>query len=998
MSEKYDHQAIEKKWQKAWEEQDLFKAPTSATRKDKFYILPQFPYPSGDGLHVGHAEVYAACDIYARYQRLIGKKVLQVAGWDAFGLPAENYAIKTNVHPRVSTDQAIESFKTQVKRLGIAIDWDREISTHNPDYYKWTQWFFLLFYKRGLAYRKKQAVNWCDSCKTVLANEQVTTDGHCERCGTLVEQREMEEWYLKITDYAERLLNDLDKVDWPEESKKRQRDWIGKSKGAEIEFIVKSDKLVLLDKPVNPPMNWWVNQKADEKTFFVTFPTYKRTPFFEENKEAEVILSLFKKVINEKKYQVLELVVMPEHVHLLVKRGAKDDLEEIIKNLKGISSRLYEKSEVRLWAKSFEHEEVLSEESLKRIFSYIQNNPDKNGLTKNGRLWSLLNDSLSPKITIKVFTTRPDTLFGATYLVLAPEHDWSTRQFIGGLTNSKEVTEYINATKLKTDLDRQIEKEKTGVELQGVKAINPATGKGIPIFIADYVLSSYGTGAIMAVPAHDKRDFEFAQEYDLPIKCVIKPRNLKEMISAKIVRNDLGEKVIAGKALAYWPDHESAPKAFDDDLKKILKGEMCYVGFGELVNSNEFNGLASEEAKQKITEKVGGKLVTRYKLRDWSVSRQRFWGAPIPMMHNKEKSKKYNYVILHGYSGTGDQNGPARGDSVNWRKGLRLKLEQEGRTVYCPDLPNTEEPNIEEQVDFVLKNTVIDKNTVLVSHSLGSVVIFKLLEKLNKKVAMILLVDPVVRPDFADRQRPMVAKSCGWKFDWKKIKKLSDEFIILGDKEFGTIFEKDLRDLAQQLDSNLILVKPEAGHFTAANEPTIDALLERVGWMAVPEKDLPVILPDDVDFKPTGESPLNYSPSFNNGVEEKYGQGWKREPDTLDTFMCSSWYYYRHLDPHNNKEFASPKALKTWMPVDFYLGGPEHVNGHLLYSRFFTKVLFDAGYIDFDEPFLKHRHQGLILGEDNRKMSKRWGNSINPNAVADEYGADTLRIYEMFMG
>jgi len=595
----YSPRDIESKWQKDWEVKELYKTPEGTTRENKMYILPQLPYPSGSGLHVGHAEVYTACDIFARYQRMNGKKVLQAIGWDSFGLPAENYAIKTNVHPRISTDNAITNFREQIKALGISVDWSREVGAHNPDYYHWTQWFFLLMYKRGLAYRKKQAVNWCDGCKTVLANEQVV-NGHCERCETVVLQKEMEQWYLKITEYAERLHKDLDKVDWPEETKKRQRDWIGRSEGAEVDFAIAN---------------------ANEK--------------------------------------------------------------------------------------------------------------------------------------IRVFTTRPDTLFGATYMVLAPEHVL-VQKLKEKIENFEEVLEYIDNTKKRTELERQIDQEKTGVELQGIKAINPATGKEIPVWIADYVLATYGTGAIMAVPAHDERDNAFAEKFALPII---------EVISSNGVAKD----------------------------------------------SDFLNGLSFEDAKEKmitwLEEKGIGNKKIQYKLRDWSVSRQRFWGAPIPMLY--------------------DENGELH---------------------------------------------------------------------------------------------------------------------------------------------------------------------------PVPEKDLPVILPDDVDFKPTGESPLNYSESFARGVEQRYGKGWIREPDTLDTFMCSSWYYYRYLDPKNTEAFASPEALKTWMPVDFYLGGEEHVNGHLLYSRFFTKVLFDAGYINFDEPFAKTRHQGLILGEDSRKMSKRWGNVINPTDVVNEYGADTCRMYEMFMG
>ncbi len=630
---KYNPSKIEKKWQKIWQKDELFKTPEKVSVKDKYYILPQLPYPSGSGLHVGHAEVYTACDIYARFKRMQGKNVLQVIGWDSFGLPAENYAIKTNVHPRVSTNKAIDTFREQIKLLGISVDWNREVGSHNSDYYKWTQWFFLLFYKKGLAYRKKQTVNWCKSCKTVLANEQVTAQGVCERCETVVEQREMEQWYIKITDYAERLINDLDKVDWPEETKKRQRDWIGRSEGAEVDFeIVNSEK----------------------------------------------------------------------------------------------------------------------------------------------------------KIT--VFTTRPDTLFGATYMVLAPEGNL-IQELKDKISNWKEVEKYINRTKLKTELERQIDKKKTGVELKGIKAINPVSGKEISIWTADYVIATYGSGAIMCVPAHDERDFEFAKKFDLPIVGVVAPDKFSGDISIKT----------------------DPLVSVADYLNSIKLGKVCFTGIGISINSDFLNGLSTKKATQKMNEwleenKVGKRKI-QYKLRDWSVSRQRFWGAPIPMLYDDEGK-------LH----------------------------------------------------------------------------------------------------------------------------------------------------------------------------------------PIPEEDLPVLLPDDVDFKPTGESPLNYSNDFQKGVEEKYGKGWKREPDTLDTFMCSSWYYFRYLDPHNDKAFASPESLKTWMPVDFYIGGPEHVNGHLLYSRFFTKVLFDAGLIDFDEPFAMHRHQGLILGEDNRKMSKRWGNVINPTDIVNEYGADTMRTYEMFMG
>ena len=651
MENQYDPKTIEKKWQKKWEEEKTYSVSSDFNPKEKCYILPQLPYPSGSGLHVGHAEVYAACDIYARFQRMMGKDVLQVFGLDSFGLPAENYAIKTGVHPAKTIDETGANFVDQVKKLGASVDWDRFVRSSDPGYYKFTQWFFLLMYERGLAYRKKQLVNWCDGCKTVLANEQVV-NGKCERSDDAVIQKEMEQWYLKITDYADRLIDDLDKVDWPEETKRRQRNWIGRSEGAEITFPI-----VI----------------ADDAT----------------------------------------------------------------------SSRHFDRSD---------------SEVEKSHASTTQNSDTST--TRSLDSLAVARDDVS----ITVFTTRPDTIFGAMYMVLAPEH-----QLVASLLertiieNTDEVRAYVEATSKKTELERQVDQEKTGVELQGIKAINPVSGEEISVWIADYVLASYGTGAIMAVPAHDERDFAFEETFALPVKQVVE-----------------GDK-------------------------------LPITAYGKAVNSDFLNGLSTEDAKENIIahleEKGTGKRKVQYKLRDWSVSRQRFWGAPVPMLYD-EKGE------LH----------------------------------------------------------------------------------------------------------------------------------------------------------------------------------------PVPFEDLPVTLPSDVDFKPTGQSPLTYSEEFQAGVEEKYGKGWKREVDTLDTFMCSSWYFFRYLDPHNENEFASPEALKKWMPVDFYLGGEEHVNGHLLYSRFFTKILFDAGYIDFDEPFKVNRHQGLILGSDSRKMSKRWGNVINPTDVIDEYGADTLRIYEMFMG
>lgn len=600
----FDFRNIEKKWRARWEKDEVFRADDEA--KEKKYILDMFPYPSGDGLHVGHPRGYIASDILARYFRHKGYSVLHPIGWDAFGLPAENFAIKTGTHPHVKTQQNIETFRKQLKLLGFSYDWSREVNTSDPAYYQWTQWLFLQLYKKGLAYKKEAPVNWCDSCKTVLANEQVI-NGECERCGGPVEQRKLKQWFFKITDYVQELLDDIDHLNWSDALKTTQKNWIGKSEGALIEFKIQ-------------------------------------------------------------------------------------------------------------------------------------------GTSHN----------------VQIFTTRPDTIFGATFLVLAPEHS-ILNDLRSKIENQDEVKKYIEQAQRKTELERkESQKEKTGVRLKGVVAINPANQEEIPVFIADYVLTGYGTGAIMAVPAHDQRDFEFAKKFDLNITSVIEGGG---------------------------------------DVSQ------AYEGSGNLIHSGEFTGMSSQEAWDKIIDFVKGEPKTIFKLRDWLISRQRYWGAPIPI-------------------------------------------------IYC----------------------------------------------------------------------------------------------------------------------------------------------EKCGEVPVPEKDLPVRLPEDVDFKPTGESPLTYSKEFHNVTCPTCGGPAKRESDTMDTFVCSSWYYLRYTDPHNSDEIFDKKKAEVWMPVDIYVGGMEHAVGHLLYSRFITKALRDQGLLDIREPFTRIINQGLILAEDGRKMSKRWGNVINPDSVVEAVGADTLRMYEMFMG
>ena len=610
---KYNHLVVEPKWQKAWEEKGCFHAEENSDKK-KFYALIEFPYPSGQGLHVGHPRPYTALDVVSRKRRLQGYNVLYPIGWDAFGLPTENYAIKNHIHPEIVTKNNVARFKKQIQSLGISFDWSREINTTDPEYYKWTQWIFLQLFKHGLAYKKEMAVNWCTSCKCVLANEEVV-NGVCERCGSEVVRKVKSQWMLKITEYADRLIKDLDLVDYPDRVKAQQKNWIGKSTGAEVDF----------------------------------------------------------------------------------------------------------------------------------------------------------NTTEGDKLT--VYTTRCDTLFGATYMVISPEHPciekWNDK-----IKNIEDVKAYQAEAAKKSDFERtELVKEKTGVMLDGVMAINPVNGKEIPIFVSDYVLVSYGTGAIMAVPAHDTRDWEFAKKFNLPIIEVVKG----------------GEDV--------------QKEAFTD----------CATGV--MVNSDFLTGLTVEEAKKKmiswLEENKVGRAKTNYKLRDWVFSRQRYWGEPIPIVH-------------------------------------------------C----------------------------------------------------------------------------------------------------------------------------------------------DKCGYVPIPESELPLRLPMVDSYEPTdtGESPLSKMTDWVETTCPCCGGKAHRETDTMPQWAGSSWYFLRYMDPHNKEALASKEALNYWSPVDWYNGGMEHTTLHLLYSRFWHKFLYDIGVVPTPEPYAKRTSHGMILGENGEKMSKSRGNVVNPDDIVQQYGADTMRLYEMFIG
>ncbi|MEI6886612.1 MAG: class I tRNA ligase family protein [bacterium] len=722
----YDHASIEQKWIKNWKDLGLYKFDENSS-KEKKYILDMFPYPSGAGLHVGHVEGYTATDIYSRYMRMKGFNVLHPMGWDAFGLPAENYAVKTNIHPDITTNEAIKTFTSQINRLGLSYDWSRELATHKKEYYKWTQWLFLLLYKKGLAYKKEALANFCPSCQTVLANEQVV-DGKCERCGAIVSQKLMNQWFFKITDYADRLINGLDKLDWPSSTKLAQVNWIGKSTGAELNFKVAKEGAFSLD--------------------------------------------------SEDEY-------------------------------------------------------------------------------------------------IKVFTTRPDTIYGCTFLVLAPEHKMVSKI----VTDEKkvEVEKYLLEAKGKTELTRTTEKDKTGVFTGGF-VYNPFNEEKIPVWISDFVISTYAEGALMAVPAHDERDHEFATKYSLPIIPVIKARVAKYLVVEKSLKP---EKVI--EMLKTWTF----------EIKEVSKS----------------------------------------------------WGNIFTVNVPVEKEPEMINFLKDNLLETSDDGGAWYCDSMGTTNNILVKdkhfkinsnkdLEDFKAYERTKGIP-------EDQLDVKLK-VFSDKDGILMNSDMYSgLSVQDAFEKMLK---------------FADDEG----------FGEKKVQFRLRDWLISRQRYWG---------------APIPIIYDNDGNF-----------------MPVNEADLPVELPTDIDFKPTGISPLTYSKKFHEIDTSKYPNAVSREMDTMDTFVDSSWYFLRFCDPNNSSEFGSKEKMNKFGPVDLYMGGAEHTVLHLLYARFFTKVLFDEGLINFDEPFLKLRHQGMIIASDHTKMSKSKGNVINPDEICNTSGADTLRMYEMFMG
>ena len=981
----YNYKKIEKKWQSYWAKEKLWRAAdfgdVEKYPKGKSYLLVEFPYPSGEGLHVGHPRSYTAMDVIARKRKMEGYDVLYPIGFDAFGLPSENYAIKTGVHPSVTTKKNIETFTKQLKSMGLSFDWSREVQTTDPKYYKWTQWIFLELFKKGLAYKARIPINWCKSCKIGLANEEVV-DGKCERCEGEVEKREKEQWMIKITKYADRLLDDLDELDYLEKIKIQQQNWIGKSEGIEIEFDVVASGGDGGASVVNPPINWGVNQKG-EAIFFVTFPTYRRRPFFKDKKEVLEILKIFNQVIREKKFQILDLVVMPEHVHLIVKRGKGDDLQNIIKDLKGVSSRLYERSKWHLWAKGFEYEKIKNKKSFDNFLKYLQEkNPAKEGLSPEGRILSLLSllDNQMINEKIKVFTTTPVN-WGATFIVISPEHP-----LVGKLVtkeNKSDVGKYIKKVKSKSEWERlNEEKEKTGV-FTGSYVKNHVTGKDIPIWISDFVLMTVGTGAVQGCPGHDKRDFDFAKKYKLPITRVV-----------------VGE---------------------DGDTSEIKEAEQVKEKGtkGKMINSDFLDGIDFQEAMQQTMdhfEKQGwGKRVHNYKLRDWVFSRQHYWGEPIPMVYCEACAKrKPKLLIIHGVGGDAEEN---------WFPWLKEKAEGKGYEVLVPSLPESDHPDLGAWIE-ALRELGIDKDDklIVIGHSLGGPVALHLVGELGIQIEKIILVAPsgpsigeenwsnIKKAGFDARSIEAVRDISSKEYNSGKLKNMVKEFILYFSDDDPYIplgVKEDFSSLGGE-----VKIFEKKGHFNEAAKITelpeilddIPALeMLNLGWHSLEEKDLPLELPKVAKYQPTdtGESPLAAITDWVDTTCPVCGGEAKRETDTMPNWAGSNWYFLRYTDPKNNKALADPEKLKFWMAVDWYNGGMEHTTLHLLYSRFVYKFLWDIGAVPKEcgpEPYKKRTSHGMILGEGGEKMSKSRGNVINPDDIVKEYGADTLRTYEMFMG
>lgn len=934
----YDHKQIEQKWQEEWAKNKIYTTPDSVPGKDNFYLLVELPYPSGN-LHVGHWYAFAVPDMLARMLRMQGKNVMYPIGFDAFGLPAENAAIKNKVNPAVWTEGNIEYMKGQIRSMGTMFDWSREVVTCRPDYYKWTQWLFLQMHKHGLVYQKETAVNWCPKDLTVLANEQVV-DGACERCGSVVEQRQMLQWNIKITQYADRLIDDLEGMDWPQQIKESQKNWIGRSEGAEIDFplaeVDKATKVLILHGKGGTPENYvfpWLKTELEKRGYAVELPALPNTSEPNDEEQAEyveknctldentvIVAQSFGGIVAMRllerghKVQRVVMAAVPftgtfmdgkdrPSVRAACEKGF--DFETIQKNSKTFII-LYDK-----------RDNIVPQADLNAWHAnlggiYMEGSgsePHFSGLQEPDMV-------MASVPTIRVFTTRPDTLFGATYLVLAPDHQWVTLA-LGHetvLKNNDAVQAYVDQTKRKTELERQTDqKEKTGVKLEGVMAVNPATGEKIPMYVADYVLASYGTGAIMAVPAHDERDGEFAKKFNIPVRDVVEPMTVRTSGPDTFRENepfDEREAVIA--IIQHW----------SEDKYLCLQSPARNLNY--FVCGGIDSGEDVAEAGRREIEEETGYASAEFVKQLGGIIHSRFY----------QSIKKYNR-------------------EAHFRP-LLYKLKDDTRH------------DIDEREKALHEAVWIDAD----------------------KISTFLNRDDV---------------SLAWK-------RHSGEEIYTGEGKLTNSGEFDrmkTEDGRKTITEKFGRAKKtyrlrdwivSRQRYWGVPIPMIHC--DKCGIVPVAEEQLPVLLPETDDYLPegTGKSPLAKVASFVNVSCASCGGAARRETDTLDTFVDSSWYYHRYIDPKNTEAFADPAKLDAWMPIDLYSGGAEHTTVHVLYSRFWQKAFFDMGLLKDAEPFTRRMNRSLIMGPDGQKMSKSRGNVIDPDVVVERLGADTVRMYLAFIG
>jgi leucyl-tRNA synthetase len=941
----YNHLRIEKKWQDTWNKKNLYKVPDSDKQKKNYYQLVEFPYPSGN-LHVGHWYAFAVPDILARFERMRGKNVLYPIGFDAFGLPAENAAIKRGINPRLWTYKNIAHMRKQIMSMGTMFDMSREVITCDPGYYKWTQWQFLQMVKKGLVYRKPTLANWCPQDKTVLANEQVV-GGKCERCGADVVQKEMPQWNIAITKYADRLIDDLDPLDWPEAIKESQRNWIGRSEGAEIDFPVLSDDLTGRDfvflhgYKCSVSQNFWpkLKQEIEKRGGTVTAldlpnpstPDFKKQIAFLKGKctfgkkttivghslGATLILKLIPEIDPVGLIVLVAPVLKPEFLDNKKRDAIKKSNDwkfdfETIKNksnaaivIEDTADHIVPESQTKEMARLLGA--TLKTVTAQETHFAAEHEP------------AILN-ALLPRIP--VFTTRPDTIFGATFLVLAPEHLWVKLALTHKLIkNASEVEQYITNTTKKTDLERQENKEKTGVELKGVTATNPANGNKIPVFIADYVLPQYGTGAIMAVPAHDDRDYAFAKKHKLPVVQVV-TQVVRKTKGPDAFRE--GEPVTVRRAVMCIVKHWEK----DEYLVQTMKGHDVRTFISGGIEEGE---TVEEAAIREVKEESGYQHI--------EIERAIPGIRTIEFYHLQKKTNRrpeMHYMLMKLTDGEQVALSQEENDKHenHWLPFSELKdFLSLGETTGLLDRIHKTEPEIHDKNGFLCNSGAFSG-----MHN-------------------------------EDAKR-VITKTFGTP---KKTYRLRD-WIVSRQRYWG--------------------VPIPMIHCKHCEKSTGN------GYHSVPEKDLPVLLPRISNYLPAGEgkSPLAKATRWVKVRCPHCKKMAERETDTFDTFVDSSWYFNRYVDPNNKKQFANPKKLENWMPVDLYSGGAEHTTMHVLYSRFWHKVLYDLKLVKDKEPYTRRMNRGLILGPDGQKMSKSKGNVIDPDDVVKKLGADTLRLYLAFIG